>query len=99
MKLMSTCVVLVAFAMPARAVAQTAYVTDTAGHETKGKLLSWIASEIVLDIDGTTKTFKPGEAVRLAVGGDSLKNGALIGAVVGAVFGGLTSSECIDCGG
>jgi hypothetical protein len=107
MKLMSMCVVLVTLALATPVAAQTAnlpaaktkgsqtvYVTDTAGRETKGKLVSWIGSEIVLDTGATTKIFKPGEAVRLEGNGDSLKNGALIGAAAGAFFGWLTSSEC-----
>jgi hypothetical protein len=107
MKLMSTCVVLAAVALPTLAAAQatdqpagkrkgsaTVYVTDTAGRETKGKLLSWVGSEIVVDTGTTTKTFKPGEAVRLDGNGDSLKNGALIGAAAGSLFGWLNSSYC-----
>jgi hypothetical protein len=74
----------------------TVYVTDASGQETKGKLLSWIASEISVETDAGPRTFRPGEAVRLDVGGDSLKNGALIGLIAGVAMGALVSAGC-DC--
>lgn len=74
------------------------YVTDAVGRETKGKLVSWIGSEIVLQTSAGPRTFTPGEAVRLDLRGDSLKNGALIGLAVGVVMGALAGAGC-DCGG
>jgi hypothetical protein len=74
------------------------YVTDGFGRETKGKLLSWVGSEIVLQTGDGSRTYKPGEAVRVDLRGDSLKNGALIGLGVGLVMGGLGSAACLDCG-
>jgi hypothetical protein len=74
------------------------YVTDALGSETKGKLLSWIGSEIVLETGDGSRTYKPGEAVRMDLRGDSLKNGALIGLGVGLAMGGLGAAACIDCG-
>jgi hypothetical protein len=75
------------------------YVTDTQGIETKGRLVNWTGSQIVLQTDIGQRIFKPGEAVRLDLRGDSLKNGALIGLTVGLVVGGLGAAACLDCGG
>ena len=58
-------------------------VTDAKGSETKGKLVSWTGSEIVLQTDSGPRIFKPGDAVRLDLHGDSVKNGALIGMGIG----------------
>lgn len=77
----------------------TVYVMDRQGQEIKGKIMSWSDSAIVLRIaDGATRTFKPGEAVRIDLRGDSLKNGALIGAGVGLGLG-LLSGGFADCPG
>jgi hypothetical protein len=74
------------------------YVTDTQGVETKGRLVNWTGSQIVLQTDLGQRIFKPGEAVRLDLRGDSLKNGALIGLSVGILAGALAAADC-DCGG
>src|SRR5436190_5057224 len=110
----SFCVVLVGLWLPLPVVAQIpdqsyqsngkvkgfpiVYVMDALGSETKGKLVSWMASEIVLQTDSGQRVFKPGEAVRMDLRGDSLKNGALIGLGVGLVMGVLGSAACLDCG-
>ena len=75
------------------------YVTDALGSETKGKLLSWVGSETVLQTGDGSRTYKPGEAVRVDLRGDSLKNGALIGLGVGSAMGALAGAACLDCGG
>lgn len=76
-------------------------VTDRSGQETRGRLVSWTASSIVLDTNGTKRTFASGEAVRVDLRGDSLKNGIIIGAAFGSLNGLL--AECKggagDCGG
>src|SRR5205085_11215671 len=74
------------------------YVMDAQGIETKGKLVNWTSSQIVLQTDIGQRIFKPGEAVRLDLRGDSLKNGALIGLGVGLAMGGVGAAACIDCG-
>lgn len=77
----------------------TVYVMDRQGQEIKGKVVSWTDSAIVLRIDdGATRTFKAGEAIRIDLRGDSLKNGALIGAGVGLGLG-LLSGGFADCPG
>jgi hypothetical protein len=110
----SLCVVLIGLCLPLPVTAQIpdqsnqsygkvkgfpiVYVTDALGSETKGRLVSWIGSEIVLQTGAGPRTFKPGEAVRIDLRGDSLKNGALIGLGVGLAMGGLAAAGC-DCGG
>ena len=99
-KLISVCIVIATLATSIPAAAQTSapppptvrgtptvYVTDTSGRETRGKLIKWDAAAIVLQTGSTTRTFAPGEAVRVDLRGDSLKNGAIFGAVVGAAVG------------
>jgi hypothetical protein len=105
----SVCVALAGLTLPLPALAQTVnapkvkgfpvvYVIDPSGWETKGKLVSWTGSTIAVQTDGTTKTFGPGEFARVDLRGDSLKNGALIGASIGVLFGGLAALDCPDCG-
>ena len=49
----------------------TVYVIDRQGQETKGKVVSWTDSAVVLRVDdGATRTFKAGEAVRIDLRGD-----------------------------
>ena len=62
-------------------------VTDRSGQETSGRLVGWTASSVVLDTNGARRTYLPDEAVRIDLRGDSLKNGAMIGAAVGALAG------------
>ena len=99
MKLMPISVVLAALMLPLPAGAQTVYVTEASGKETKGRIVNWTDSTIVLQTETTTKSFAQGEAIRVDLKADSLKNGALIGAGVGAAMGGLVSADCEDCGG
>ena len=77
----------------------TVYVMDRQGQETQGKIVSWTDAAVVLRVDdGTTHTFKTGEAVRIDLRGDSLKNGALTGAGVGLAIGLMMSAACSECG-
>ena len=77
----------------------TVYVTDRQGQETKGKIVSWTDSAVVLrGDDGVSRTFTMGEAVRIDLRGDSLKNGALTGAGVGLAIGLIMSAACQECG-
>lgn len=112
MKLMPISVVFAALMLPLPAGAQTAdapkvkgfpvvYVTEASGKETKGRIVNWTGSTIVLQTETTTKSFAEGEAIRVDLRGDSLKNGALIGAGVGVFFGTLSSAigDCEGCHG
>jgi hypothetical protein len=67
-------------------------VTDGSGKETTGRLIRWTDSAIVLNTGGVERTFSPGEARRVDLRGDSLRNGFLIGAAFGW-FGGVIA----DC--
>ena len=107
MKLSTSFVVLGLVFASAPAAAQTAdsaqeplkgaprvIVTDRAGQEATGRLIRWSASTIVIRTDNGERTYAPGEAIRLDLRHDSLKNGFLIGASIGwlgALF--------VDCGG
>ena len=112
MKLLPMTLVFALWILPLPAGAQTVdapkvkgfpvvYVTESSGKETTGRIVSWTDSTIVLKTDMTTKSFAEGEAIRVDLKGDSVKNGALIGAGVGAVMAGLTSgfADCEGCGG
>jgi hypothetical protein len=65
----------------------TVYVEDRNGREVEGKLVSLTESALTINIDGVTRTFTPAEVTKVDRRGDSLKNGALIGAAVGLFTG------------
>ena len=63
------------------------YVEDRAGAETRGRLLSITPIAIAIDVDGSQRTFAPADVTKIDRRGDSLKNGALIGAAIGVLTG------------
>ena len=65
----------------------TVYVEDRAGAETSGRLLSITPTAIAIDVDGSRRTFTPADIVKIDRRGDSLKNGAIIGAAIGLLTG------------
>ena len=67
-------------------------VTDRTGNETTGRLIRWTDSTIVLRTRAGERTFPRGEARRVDLRGDSLRNGFLIGAVFGSLGGVI--AEC-----
>jgi hypothetical protein len=73
------------------------YVLDRTGEETQGRLVSLTGSAVVLQKDSATRTFNLNDVVRIDRRGDSLKNGAIIGAVFGGVVGILTAAGLADC--
>ena len=73
------------------------YVLDRTGEETKGRLVSLTGSAVVLQMDSATRTFNLTDVVRVDRRGDSLKNGAIIGAVFGGAVGILTAAGLADC--
>jgi hypothetical protein len=77
------------------------YVLDRTGEETKGRLVSLTGSAVVLQMNSTTRTFNLSDIVRIDRQGDSLKNGAIIGAVFGGVMGIFTGglSDCPNARG
>lgn len=79
----------------------TVYVLDDANQETAGRLLRLNPDSLVLLVDGTERRFEASRVKRLSRHGDSLKNGAYIGAVVGVVQGILAGgfADCVDDAG
>ena len=76
----------------------TVYVTDDAGRQTEGKLLRLDTDALVLLVDGTEQRFEAARVQRIDKRGDSLRNGVLIGAALGIVFGSI-SAGISDCPG
>lgn len=76
---------------------ETVYVLDQNGKETPGKLLGLTRDSLVLLVNGTEQQFDIAAVARLQKR-DSLKNGAWLGAVVGAALG-LVTAGISDCPG
>lgn len=76
------------------------FVTDRAGHETRGQLVRLTKDSVTIAVkeDGADRTFEIGDVSLIERHGDSLKNGAIAGMVVGMVSGGL-SMGIADCPG
>jgi hypothetical protein len=70
----------------------TVYVEDRNGREVEGKLVSLTESALTINIDGVTRTFTPAEVTKVDRRGDSLKNGAIIGAAFGLI--GVFFNDC-----
>jgi hypothetical protein len=73
------------------------YVLDRTGEETRGRLVSLTGSAVVLQMDTTRRTINLTDVVRIDRRGDSLKNGAIIGAVFGGAVGIMTAGGLADC--
>ena len=65
----------------------TVFVLDSQGTEHRGKLIRVDADQLVIHVDATERTFKREAIRRVQKRGDSLKNGAMIGAIVGVSLG------------
>ena len=76
----------------------TVYVRDDSGAETSGKLLHLNSDSIVILVDGAERRFEAARVTRIQRRGDSLRNGAIIGAIVGVGLGFLTAGIA-DCPG
>ena len=74
----------------------TVYVTDDTGKETEGRLLRLEQDSVVILAGQIERSFEAQHVWRIQKRGDSLKNGAVIGAVVGAAFG-LLAAGISDC--
>lgn len=108
----SAAIVLAALLVPAAGAAQEtapvsrglrvealpiAYVLDDRGVETEGRLLNLDRDTVVLLVNGAERRFELSGVTRVSRRGDSLKNGAIAGAVVGAAVG-TVSAISADCG-
>ena len=76
----------------------TVYVRDSSGVETSGGLLRLNPDSVVLLVGGTERRFEAARVTRIQKRGDSLRNGALIGAVVGVAIGAFVAGIA-DCPG
>lgn len=76
----------------------TVYVLDETGTETEGRLLRLDPDALVLVVDGAEQRFAAARVRRIDRRGDSLRNGALIGAIAGTVMG-LVGAGISDCPG
>jgi hypothetical protein len=63
------------------------FVEEKSGTETRGRLMSITPAAIQIDVDGSSRTFAPADVAKIERRGDSLKNGALIGAAIGLFTG------------
>lgn len=82
----------------ARTELSMVYVLDDTGVETSGRLLSLDPDSLVLLVGDTERRFEAPRVRRIQKRGDSLRNGALIGAVVGGAMG-LLATGIADCPG
>jgi hypothetical protein len=76
----------------------TVYVLDDTGIEISGKILRLNPDSLVLLVGAAEHRFDAARVRRIERRGDSLRNGALIGAVVGAAMG-LIVAGISDCPG
>jgi hypothetical protein len=73
------------------------YITDFAGNTTKGKILELTASSLGLTVDGVQRNWLQNDVREIKQWrGDSLLNGAVIGAAAGA---GIAIAPAIYCQG
>ena len=82
----------------ATAELSTVYVLDDTGVETSGTLLRLNPDSLVLLVGDTERRFDAARVNRIEKRGDSLRNGAFIGAIVGAAMG-LLVAGISDCPG
>jgi hypothetical protein len=73
-------------------------VTDRQGRVGKGRLRAITADELLLVVDGAEVALPRSTITRIERRGDSLKNGFLIGALVGAPLAALSAGE-VEAGG
>lgn len=72
------------------------FLLDSRGAEYRGKLLRVDDREVTMLVKDHERTFQRNEIVRIEKRGDSLKNGAIIGAITGAALG-LLAAGISDC--
>lgn len=74
------------------------YILDDEGAESAGTLLRLEQDAIVIQADGHERRFDRARVKRIQRRGDSLKNGALIGAAAGVVLG-VVAGGIVECVG
>jgi len=81
------------------ALGTTLYVTDTAGEETRGRIVKLSDLSLTLQVDGTRQQFAMADIARVERRKrDSVRNGVLIGAAAGALAG-FTLGKSMDSPG
>jgi hypothetical protein len=73
-------------------------VIDDAGKETRGRLLSFDPDRLTLRVGGRDQTFDRQHVTGVYQLGDSLKNGARNGFIIGAALGVTAGAAGTDCG-
>jgi len=81
-----------------KAGSSTVYVLDDTGMEVSGRLLRLDPDSLVLLVGDTERRFEAARVRRIEKRGDSLRNGALIGAVIGTAAGWFVT-RLADCPG
>ncbi len=74
------------------------YVADESGRETAGRLVTLTDTSLVIDTGAEHQRFEAADVTRIQRAGDSLKSGAIVGALIGGSFGGLISLRDGWCG-
>jgi hypothetical protein len=79
-----------------RSALSTVFVLDDAGVETRGQLLRLDPDAIVVLVNGSERRFDTRRVARVSRRGDSLKNGAIAGLVVGiaSAVGAVATIRC-----
>jgi hypothetical protein len=80
-----------------RSALSTVFVLDDAGVETRGQLLRLDPDAIVVLVNGSERRFDTRRVARVSKRGDSLKNGAVNGLIVGIGLS-VLSIATVDCG-
>jgi hypothetical protein len=78
------------------AALETVYVTERDGRQTEGRLVGFAPDSVIVFVDGAEQRFARERVTRIERRGDSLRNGALIGAGLGVTFG-LLAALGSDC--
>jgi hypothetical protein len=79
-----------------RSALPTVFVLDAGGVETRGQLVSLDSDAVVVLVNGSRRCFDTARVARVSKRGDSLKNGAIAGLVVGIV-GAVAAIATIRC--
>lgn len=79
----------------------TVYLETTAGHDVSGKLLALSEREVVILAGSDERRFELANLKRVQRKGDSVKNGAIVGALIGVAMGILSGglADCVDSNG
>ncbi len=80
----------------AKLIGRLVTIDQASGGKTLVRVVSMSDSELIATVDGVQRVFPVHEVDRISLRGDSLKNGALIGAAVGSLWG-VLSLQGLPC--